>query len=160
MKYDPKLTRYAIKYLYKDKLTGTLFGPSREFLYQIGEWYTTDGKIECCSNGFHVPSYFDIYLANWTWHDEYVKHNDDDINDLVIVLVEVGGYLDLGPNGNDSDKISFKRIRIVKELSDQSVDDSIRTIVEKLNKHYRTIYHKNFEKYIFTNRQLNSYLIK
>ena len=173
MGYDPKLSRYAIKYLYKNKETGKLFGPHKDFEYEIGSWYTSEGTILCCNNGFHVPSYNDIFLENYSWYDEYAKLNDYHVNDLIIALVEVSGYLSNSYYGYchlDTGKIAFKRIKIIKEitidLSSLPLEGggsrwaAILNIVNKLNKKYRTIYHEDFDKYVFTNRLNNTYLIK
>ena len=180
MRYDPKLSRYAIKYFFRDLESKKIYGPSEHFEYKIGKWYTIKGELEVCGNGFHFPNYNDIFEnedSNWyrefqlSLRDGVCNHDETRANtELVVYLIEFRGKLGLTCDEydyndfSDCDKIAAQSIKLIKELHIEKEED-IPFTVTKLNKKYRTIYHENWLKYIkITNNDdfenILGYLIK
>jgi hypothetical protein len=76
----------------------------RGFKYEVGKSYHQDGKIFCCSNGFHACTnpldVFNYYCGN--------------LNTLRFAEVELSGEMDF--EGKDS-KVAASDIRIIRELT-------------------------------------------
>lgn len=100
---------YAIKSLndsnWNDALCRTergLFSRKNNFKWKIGQWYSVDGTIETCSNGFHC--FRGTGFMGWaSWAQ-------------TLVLVQVKGDHEVQDRGTENEKFAYRSMRVIKRL--------------------------------------------
>jgi hypothetical protein len=135
---------YAVKYFYE--YNGVLFTPVVNMQVELNKWYGIEGRLSMRHNGFHFPSYLDIFLGNLdTWYNTYKLAANILNYQLKTYLIEIGNIVI-----SSVDIYVTNRVRVVRDLEIVNLQDLCDKLIElsKDNSEIKLIYGNNINRHI------------